>query len=289
MKALFQIVGLLVFVCGNLNSTICAEEATQLTFHDADDYHTRWAPDGKSILFTSRRGGSAGIWRVSWPRGKPVALETGMEGDHHISWSPDGSKIVFDARSQNAPQSLWIIPSTGGNPIKLEGAGTPSFQPSWSPDGLQIVYCSLQSGNCDIWIISVQTGEVVQLTDNEATNNHPAWTPDGREIIYSSNQDGDFDIWKVPASGGEPVCLWDSPGLDDHPRCSPDGRILAFTSTNADVSVLTLLALETGKTIPLIQGQGIGWPCWSPDGKMIGYVTREAGNSDIWVIKAPKL
>jgi Tol biopolymer transport system component len=29
-------------------------------------------------------------------------------------------------------------------------------------------------------------------------------------------------------------------------------------------------------------------PSWSPDGTMIGYVSGEKGNFDIWVIKVPE-
>lgn len=37
---------------------------TQLTFHPGDDVSPKWAPDGKSIFFLSKRGTSKGIWNV---------------------------------------------------------------------------------------------------------------------------------------------------------------------------------------------------------------------------------
>ena len=63
---------------------------------------------------------------------------------------------------------------------------------------------------------------------------------------------------------------------------------MIFISRDSTGSVLWLMSLESGSVIPLVRGLGISWPAWSPDGKMIGYVSRETGNSDIWVIGAPE-
>lgn len=130
--------------------------------------------------------------------------------------------------------------------------------------------------------------EATRITSHEAGDYHTRWSPDSREILFASDRDGDFDIWKVPVGGGEPICVWDGPGLDDRPVYSSDGTELIFTAQNSTEPCLWLLSLKSGTSIPLVRGSGISWPCWSPDGTMIGYVSRETGNSDIWVIKVPE-
>ena len=44
------------------------EAATQLTTHEAHDYHAKWSPDGRHIAFTSQRSGEPKIHVV--PAGK---------------------------------------------------------------------------------------------------------------------------------------------------------------------------------------------------------------------------
>jgi Tol biopolymer transport system component len=111
MRILIIPATILVFAGVFQSAPLDAGEITQVTFHEANDYHTRW--------------------------------------------SPDGSEIAFDADTDNGPQSIWIIPAEGGTPRLFDAAGIPSFQPSWSPDGRMIGYVSRETGNSDIYVIEV--------------------------------------------------------------------------------------------------------------------------------------
>ena len=60
-----------------------------------DDYDAVWSPDGKSIVFTSERNGSADLYRVK-PDGSGLkALTTDPAYDDQAAFSPDGQKLAW--------------------------------------------------------------------------------------------------------------------------------------------------------------------------------------------------
>jgi TolB protein len=289
MRIISVLVSLIIIASMKPLSSSTTTEAKRITTHKANDYHPRWAPSGKSLLFTSQRNGRIGIWKISWPPGTLEELKMDLIGDYHISWAPDGSQIAFDANPGSGPSAIWITRVDDVKPRQLKAAGRPSFHPSWSPDGQDIAFASYRSGNCDIWKVSLKRDEAVQLTQSDATDYHPVWSPDGKEILFASDRDGDFDIWSISVKCGMPVCLWDNQGRFDHPCYSPDGKWIVFAEIDSMESVLWLASRETKERTTLIRGPGVSWPSWSPDGKIVAYAAKGDTGLDIWVITVPRI
>lgn len=254
-----------------------------ITSNDAPDYHPKWHPDGKSILFTSQRGGRTGIWSISATGGNAVPIETGMTGDHHISWSPDGRRIAFDARERGGPPNIWIMSFRGKDRKKLLKAG-PNFHPAWSPDGSKIAFASIRTGRPGIRVISSKGGEPKELTRHDATEHHPCWSPDGSRIIYASKRSGNFDLWTVSAEGGDPIRITNQESNEDHPCFSPDGSMIAFTSDEGEEKNIWIKSLESGHRIKVTKEANNIWPAWSPDGDRLAYASSKNGNLDIWIV-----
>src|SRR5258708_30010930 len=68
-------------------------ELKQITTQEGDDSDVdpMFSPDGKSILFTSTRGGKAGVCRIAVDG---LNAERFCEGDH-AEWSPKDGLVVF--------------------------------------------------------------------------------------------------------------------------------------------------------------------------------------------------
>ena len=97
--------------------------------HDVDPV---FSPDGKSILFTSTRGGAAGIWRMSLDGRKPQRI---CDGDQ-AEWSPDGKQIVFRRQEQIFVRDLTDGPGEPHQPRRLAALLRPGLEPGRQADRL---------------------------------------------------------------------------------------------------------------------------------------------------------
>lgn len=62
---------------------------------DSDEGFPDWSPDGKQIVFTSRRDGNNEIYVMNADGSNPIRLTNNPTDDFAPNWSPDGSQIAF--------------------------------------------------------------------------------------------------------------------------------------------------------------------------------------------------
>ena len=69
-----------------------------------------WSPDGKTIAFTSTRGGSKDIWTIN-ADGSGLRQLTGDQGtEENPAWSPDGTRIAYDSDDGEAGNlDVWVM------------------------------------------------------------------------------------------------------------------------------------------------------------------------------------
>ena len=67
----------------------------QMTQNKKADYHPRWSPDGKSLLFVSTRENDSQVWRLPVDGGEAVQLTDFSMGVSDPMWLSDGQHPVF--------------------------------------------------------------------------------------------------------------------------------------------------------------------------------------------------
>jgi Tol biopolymer transport system component len=73
------------------------------------DYNASFSHDGKWIIFTSERGGSADIYRMH-PDGSGLEqLTTGPSYDDQGALSPDGRLLAFVSTRGGGTADVWIL------------------------------------------------------------------------------------------------------------------------------------------------------------------------------------
>jgi len=130
-----------------------------------------WSPDGKTICFASRVGGSAALYTIPATGGQMKRLQTiGAVNATEPDWSPDGSMIAFTA--QMGGFQICIVPATGGE-AKILTAGA---DPSWAPNSRTIIFTrNTGRGGRSLSLIDIYTKQVKDCHRISVSCSQPSW------------------------------------------------------------------------------------------------------------------
>ena len=166
----------------------------QLTLDQGDNYNPAASPDGKFVVFSSNREGTAEIWRVNSQDGSDPKRLTAQNGAYYPSVSPDGQWVVYDwIRGLKA--SIWKVPLEGGEPVKLIERYR---MPAVSPDNQSILArFDVVSDTSDVVIFPAEGGEPLQRIENvvPVIDWQRLYWIDNRTFSYVNNQGGNSNIW----------------------------------------------------------------------------------------------
>jgi len=214
--------------------------SSRVTYNAAQDSDPVWAPDGKTIVFASTRGGGLALYRTTIGSVQPEELVYRPERAGVLipsDWSRDGRFIVFTGLLPGAATTIWMLPMTAtgaGKPYRLPGIETYAYDARISPDGQWIAYCAFDTGANQIYVQRFPNGGAKsQITSSGGA--HPRWSLDGRELYYWASPHGlaavplafSGDTVRVGATrtlAGRPI-----PNMIDgrtHFDVAHDGRIL---------------------------------------------------------------
>jgi len=142
--------------------------------HSWDD-KPRWSLDGNLVYFTSDRGGSPQIYRVSAGGGDVQRIT--FSGDYNVSprVSPDGKTLAYVSRSGGRFQVAAMDLGTRQTQILTDGARDES--PSFAPNGKMILYAT-DAGGRGVLAATSSDGRVKQRLSMPAADvREPAWGP----------------------------------------------------------------------------------------------------------------
>jgi dipeptidyl aminopeptidase/acylaminoacyl peptidase len=167
-----------------------------LTEGQFDDALPRWSPDGKRLLFSSRRETvrtNSDLFVISAEGGAPTKLETrDVDGE------------------------------------SLEG--------SWSKDATRIAFTTNVRRRYEIAVATLKGNEVIRvdpLTKSIFDEREPAWRPDGRAVLYLHNEDAEVSVRRVFVVSHADHAVADRPGVHQSIRVGPDGDLVAYLFTGA--------------------------------------------------------
>ncbi|MCH6551833.1 MAG: PD40 domain-containing protein [Planctomycetes bacterium] len=195
-----------------------------------------WTPDGKRIVFRSRRSES-GAQAIYWTPADGSGSAEVLLADADMvpgSWAPGGVMPLTSIPAASNRRDLWILDLGSGDPP--EPVLTASYNEGWgavSPDGQWLAYVSDESGEDEIWVRPFRAAGVAEQISVDG-GIEPVWSPDGAELFY---RQGDrflaVDIETEPRiRSGAPRELFRgrydlSPTGHQHYDVAPDGQHFA--------------------------------------------------------------
>jgi Tol biopolymer transport system component len=220
-----------------------------------------WSADGRTIAFTSKRGGTFDVYAMDADGTGTRRLTSTREDDGHPTWSPDGRRIAF---ARGTASRLFVMRADGSEARRITDDAAEEGEPAWSPDGRWIAYVRRTSGTSirELWLVRPDGTGRRALTKLGAVSHTPAWSPDGRRIAFATNVDSDqHDVYTIGLGSTRPQRVTMTPDDSFEPAWSPDGRTIAYSEAGA----IWAIDVETDEERKLTDSENNdSSPVWRP-------------------------
>ena len=117
-----------------------------------------YSPDGKSVMFSSNRGGTLDLWEMSLETGEMHRVTDDPDDDWDPEYGPDGQSI-FWCSGRSGAFEIWTARRDGSAPRQLSRDSLDAENPSVTSDGQWVFYSSAHPAKSGLWRIPVAGGD----------------------------------------------------------------------------------------------------------------------------------
>jgi TolB protein len=270
------------------------------------NYNPSFSPDGRWIVFTSERFGSADMFRVH-PDGSDLERLTDDPAfDDQGALSPDGRTLAFVSTRDGGTANIWLQDVINkGRPINLTKTRSGNFRPSWSPDGKWIAFSSdrdiartryiRETGpawelmqRTAIYIVHPDGSGLRRLTALGGCAGSPKWSRDGRRVLFYEVADVQgmrhfrwlTKIVSMDIATGAREVYSDGTHYEWSPSYIENNEIAYGEGDPRNAG--SSLKYTSGRNGPA-RAQN---PAWSPDGSVVVY-DKDVPSKQSWTVVRP--
>ena len=261
-----------------------------------------WTPDGSRIVYRNRisDGFSGKLYTVDKEGGLSDVIPLPEGG--FCSYSPDGKKLAYNRVMREfrtwkyykggMADDIWIYDPEKKSVENITDNVAQDIIPMWIGD--EIFYISDRDRTMNIFVYNTKTKQTSKVTDfTEYDVKFPS--ANGNTIVF---ENGGY-IYKMDATSKKPEKvnieltsdniyarseIKDGSGYITEASISPDGERIVVTSRGEVFN----LPVDKGvtKNITRSPGQHDREAQWSPDGKLIAYISDGTGETELYLQEA---
>lgn len=253
---------------------------SQLTFGEHEEEYPHWSPDGTEIAFAGGAWGHRHFYVVPAQGGPPRAVTAIPGRAGACSFLPDGTALVCHSYDTGAG-AISVLPLDGSAPRHLTDGSAWDYKPTVSSAHPVVAFSRSFEGRSVIWVQRLDGSDSEgsdsgrALVTESADDRWPNWTADGQSLFFHRLVDRGIGIWVHNRHTG---AVQQVVGATEQPRygsIDPGGTRLVYAAEETGRSVVKIRDLSGGPARVLPLGDA-AFPQWSPDGRSIAYLTRDA-------------
>lgn len=132
---------------------LARQTLARLTVDPGIDQYPVWTPDGRRIIYSSSRAGSATMfWQPADGTGTAEQLSSSTSGQFPISISPDGARLIFRENPSSTGFDVMMLTLAQRQTEPLIRTTFQENNGQVSPDGRWLAYESNESGRYEIYV-----------------------------------------------------------------------------------------------------------------------------------------
>ena len=234
----------------------------RITVNRALNITPTWAPDGRSIAYTSYARGFPTLFISFIFEGRRLEPTRGATQNWLPAWSPDGARIAFTSNRHGNPE-LYVMNRDGSGVRRVTNHPSIDTTPTWSPTGAQIAFTSDRAGGPAIYVMGAD-GLNIRRVSTDSNCDRATWSPAPfNELAFVCRTGSGYDIKIYDFAMSEIRQITFGQGSNESPAYSPNGRHLAFTSTRGGRTQVYTIARD-GKGLRQVTTAGNNYtPDWS--------------------------
>jgi dipeptidyl aminopeptidase/acylaminoacyl peptidase len=203
--------------------------------------------------------------------------------------SPEGDWIAYtitttDKKTDKRSTRIWMSPTDGGEAIPMTAEGYSASSPAWSPDGKYLTFLASKGEKAEsqVWALNRKGGEAQALTKVKHGVSGYEWSPDGSQLLLMIKDPKPEDKNEEGKEKPKPYVIDRLQFKRDYTGYLDRRRTHLYVQSVGDTTVTQITSGDFDDSSP----------AWSPDGKLIAFVSNRTenpdgnSNSDIWVVAA---
>ena len=224
-----------------------------ITRGNSSDRQPVYAPDGKTVLFTSNRSGNLDLWTISRDSGTVRRITDDAAEDWDPAFTPDGQHIVWSS-GRSGHLEIWTANADGSEARQVSTDGIDAENPSATPDGQWVVYNSFNGDKSGIFKVHRDGSGTTRLIAGRTAV--PELSPDGQYVAYLADaRTADAGIRVARLADGKDTGYFircpatrRTTAIIGRMRWMPDGKALAFLAQDENgVNGVFVQDFEPGK------------------------------------------